>query len=250
MDRIKTGMSGLDHALMGGFPDGNIVLVSGGAGTGKSTFSLQFIVNGAQQFGEKGLFFSTEQTEEELHKHAEGFGWNLKELEDKGLIKLAFFDLTEVDNPLRLMNSLVRSFSPKRIVVDSVTTLTDALIIGGLAQKGPFSLVPISESPSAIPRTEQIVTKSILYKLVTELKRYKITTLLTSELPENMKALSADGISEFIADGVIVMQYLGVGAVDFRSMLIRKMRYSDHDKQILSYDISAKGIEFKKTAAL
>ena len=64
--RTKTGIQGLDKALMGGFPQGNTVLISGGAGTGKSTFCLQFLINGAALFGEKGLYVSTEQTREEL----------------------------------------------------------------------------------------------------------------------------------------------------------------------------------------
>ena len=71
--RTKTGIQGLDRALNGGIPSGNMVLVSGGAGTGKSTFCLEFIVNGANTFGEKGLYLSTEQNKDELYKQASLF---------------------------------------------------------------------------------------------------------------------------------------------------------------------------------
>ena len=72
--------------------------------------------------------------------------------------------------------------------------------------------------------------------------------LLTSELYEEEKRLSADGISEFITDGVLVLHYLGVGSTQFRSMQIRKMRYSDHQKEYLSYAIQQSGIELKEEA--
>jgi len=245
MVRTKTGIQGLDKALQGGIPEGNTVLVSGGAGTGKSTLCLQFLVNGAQLFGEKGLYISTEQTEEELRKHAEKFGWNLKTLQDKILIKFAFFDLTEGNDFMAKMDLLIKEFKPKRIVIDSLTTLTDALIISGLGEKGSFSLVQIAETVSPIPRTEQIVSKSILYKLINELKKFNVTTLLTSELPEEMKSLSADGVSEFITDGVIILSALAVGGQLNRTLQVRKMRYTPMEGGINSYSITSAGIELE-----
>ena len=251
MDRTKTGIQGLDKALKGGIPEGNLVLISGGAGTGKSTLCLQFLVNGAQLFGEKGLFVSTEQNQAELCKHAERFGWDLRGLLEKQQIKLVYFDITSGDDFLQKLDVLIKEFKPKRITVDSMTTLTDALIIGGLGEKGAFSLVQIAETVSPIPRTEQIVSKSILYKLITELKKHDVTTLLTSELYEEVTRLSADGISEFICDGVITMHYLGIAGADTRSLRVRKIRYSDHSKSYLPYEIlTDKGIVVHEEEAM
>jgi circadian clock protein KaiC len=246
MVRTKTGIAGLDKALMGGIPEGNIVLVSGGAGTGKSTLCLQFLINGASLFGERGLYVSTEQSEEELRKHADKLGWKLKDIEDKNLLRILYFDILEGNNFLEKLNDIVRNFQPKRIVIDSVTTLTDALLISGLGEKEAFSLVQVAETVSTIPKTEKIVAKNILYRLIGELRRYKVTTLLTSELIEDAKGLSADGISEFITDGVIVLHYLGVGSTVLRSMQIRKMRYSGHSKDCIAYDIKDGGLEIKE----
>ncbi len=245
MSRTKTGIQGLDKVLMGGIPEANLVLVSGGAGTGKSTLCLQFLINGAQVFGEKGLYISTEQSEEELQKHAEKFGWDLKALQSKNLIKILYFDITSGDDFMQKVDVLIKEFKPKRVTVDSMTTLTDALIIGGLGEKGGFSLVQIAETVSPIPRTEQIVAKSILYKLIKELKKYGVTSLLTSELSEEIKALSADGVSEFITDGVLVLNVLTVGEQFNRTIQVRKMRYSSIDGGIKSYNITSKGIEFE-----
>lgn len=243
--RTKTGIQGLDAALNGGFPQGNIVLLSGGAGTGKSTFCLQYLINGAVLFGERGLYISTEQTKEELFKQANGFGWKLADLEQKNLMKIIYFDITGGDSFLEKMAAFIQAFQPKRLVIDSLTTLTDSLLVSGISDDKGFSMVQIAETVNPIPRTEQIVQKNILYRLFKEVKKYKLTTFLTTEMPEDQKTLSADGVSEFIADGVITLYYLGVGSSEFRSMQIRKMRYTGHKKDIISYEIES-GINIKQ----
>jgi circadian clock protein KaiC len=209
--RTKTGIQGLDKALNGGFPTGNIVLLSGGAGTGKSTFCIQYLLNGATLFGERGLYISTEQNKEELYRQAAGFGWSLLDLEQRGFVKVFFFDITGGDSFLEKMSSIIMEFKPKRIVVDSLTSLTDALMVSSMVEDKGFSMVQIAETVNPIPRTEQIMTKNILYKLFKEVKKYKVTSLFTSELPEDGRALSADGVSEFIADGVILITAVAVG---------------------------------------
>ncbi|MFH0955478.1 MAG: ATPase domain-containing protein [Candidatus Micrarchaeota archaeon] len=244
INRTKTGIEGLDKALNGGFPEGNLVLISGGAGTGKSTLCLQFLINGCK-VGEKGLYISTEQTQEELVKQCASFGWDLDALIKKNMIRIIFYDITGQDNFLKRVDLAVQELKPKRIVVDSMTTLTDAMIISGVTEHDAFSMVQIAESVSPIPRTEQIISKQILYRLLSAMRKYHTTTLLTSELYEEVTRLSADGISEFITDGVLLLSYLGVGSAVFRSIRIRKMRYTDHEKGSLVYEMSPKGIEIK-----
>lgn len=241
--RIKTGIQGLDKSLNGGFPQGNTVLVSGGAGTGKSTFCLQYIINGATLFGERGLYVSTEQNREELYKQAGGFNWKLADLEQKNLIKVAFFDVTGADGFLDKLTKLVEEFKPKRMVIDSLTTLTDSLLVSGIGEDKAFSMIQIAETVNPIPRTEQIITKNILYALFKQIKKFGLTTLLTSEMPEDQKTLSADGVSEFIADGVIVLMVLSLGDTVNRTLSVKKMRYTPIDSAIKSYDLNANGFQ-------
>ena len=241
--RTKTGIQGLDKALNGGFPVNNIVLISGGAGTGKSTFCLQYLVNGAALFGERGLYISTEQDKSELYKQAAGFGWKLEDFELKNLIKIVYFDITGAGMFPEKLNAYIQDFKPKRLIIDSLTTLTDSLIVSGIGDDKQFSMVQIAETVNPIPRTEQIVTKNILYRLFKEIKKFGLTTLLTTEMPENQMTLSADGVSEFIADGVLAMHYLGIGGSNSRTMQVRKMRYTKHEEGIMDYKIGVSGIE-------
>ena len=91
------------------------------------------------------------------------------------MIKIVYFDITAGDDFLEKVDDLIKKFKPNRIAIDSMTTLTDALIISGLGNRGSFSLVNMTEASSPIPRTEQIISKSILYKLLSEIKKHKTT---------------------------------------------------------------------------
>ena len=230
MDRTKTGIDGLDKALGGGIPFGNIVLVSGGAGTGKSTLCLQYLYNGAKLFGEKGLYISTEQTKAELFKAAAGFGMDFEELEKQNLVKIVFFDVVGGDNFLQKIYDLYNSFQPKRIILDSLTTFTDSLLVSGIKEDTAFSLVQIAESVSPVPRTEKVIAKTLLYHLFKKLRLFDATIMLTSELAEESNYLSADQVSEFIADGVIKLEDTGIAGDRAINLSVKKMRYTKIDR--------------------
>ncbi len=243
VDKVKTGIEGLDKALEGGVPKGNIVLVSGGAGTGKSTLCLQYLINGCIKFGEKGLYISTEQQKKEIYKTAESFGWDLERLELENKLKIVYFDIIETDNFLEKIYEIYTSFTPKRVVIDSLTTLTDSLLVSGLNEAKAFSMVQIAESVSPIPRTERIVAKNLLYHLMKKLRLFDSTILMTSELLEGQNGLSADQISEFICDGVLTIELIsGFGKGSLRNIRIRKMRYTNHITKSLALSIVPKGV--------
>lgn len=244
--RVKSGIEGLDKALNGGFPKGSITLISGGAGTGKSTLCLQYLINGAKMFGERGLYISTEQQKSELYKTGEGFGWNLQELEQKNLLKIVYFDVVETDGFLEKIYEIYTSFMPKRVVIDSLTTLADSLLVSGINEKEAFSMVQIAESVSPIPRTEKIVSKNLLYHLMKKLRLFDSTIMLTSELVEGEKGLSADQISEFICDGVIKVDAISLGTEVSRVISIIKMRYTIHTLDTLPMIFSNTGLDIKE----
>ncbi len=250
-ERVKTGIDGLDAALNGGIPKGNLVLISGGAGTGKSTLCMQYLLAGAKA-GENCLYVSTEQSDKEFLRQAEKYGWPLKELIDAGKIRVLYVDILSEDNAFSKIIDTISSFSPSRVAVDSLTTFSEytgmneyskevLLKRGGVALRSVDQIMPLRVS-------ERTVIKRMLASLLARLRSTNATILLTSELPEKGNKLSSDGISEFLADGVLMLNHLGVGLSQFRSLQVRKMRYTGHSNDTFGYDFKQNGIEFVENA--
>ncbi len=82
--------------------------------------------------------------------------------------------------------------------------------------------------------------------MLTGLKNIGVTSVLTSELPEETHTLAKFGVEEFVVDGVILLHYLGIGEKGYSSLQIRKMRRTEHEKDVIQMEISGKGIIVKK----
>src|SRR6476659_2444760 len=89
-DLVRTGITGLESILGGGIPRGNVIVVEGPAGSGKTTLGLEFIYRGAAEFGEPGLIVLFEVSPLKIIRDAANFGWDLPELERQGKIKVVF----------------------------------------------------------------------------------------------------------------------------------------------------------------
>src|SRR3989339_602708 len=87
-ERTLTGIPGLDSLIGGGIPRGNLVVLSGDPGSGKTVFCWQFLYEGITKYNENAVYVSLEETEETILEGAEKFGWDLKELIDKKKMKI------------------------------------------------------------------------------------------------------------------------------------------------------------------
>ncbi len=87
-DFVKTGITGLDTILLGGLPRGNIAVLTGGPGTGKSTLGTEFVYRGAHDYGEPGLIVSFEVSTERIIADAATLGWDLRALEQAGRLRI------------------------------------------------------------------------------------------------------------------------------------------------------------------
>lgn len=221
MERVKTGIPGLDQLIQGGIPKGSNVLVSGGTGTGKTIFTTQYLYNGASQFNESGLFVTLEGSVRDISWNMESFQWDIKKLQDEGLfniyrLNLGYLkdkNLTEnrIDEQLREIEKRVEEIKAKRLVVDS-TTVFGAYI-------------------------DHSILRTTLFQFCDRLKAFGCTTLLTSETKPEKTVFSAYGVEEFVADGVIAIYFTPPN----RSIFIRKMRGSDHSKNIHPANITSEG---------
>ena len=223
MERINTGVKGLDELVGGGFPKGSSILVSGGTGTCKTILSMQYIYNGALQFGEPGLFVTVESNPKNIAWNMESFGWDIRKLQEERKINIYRLHLSPkktfselIRQELETITGLVKELNIKRLVVDSTTAFA-ALI----------------DDPSTI--------RSLLFKFADGLKELDCTTVFTSETKSVKTVFSAYGVEEFMADGVIVLYFTPPN----RSIFVRKMRGTNHSKRIHPFDITKDGIVIK-----
>jgi KaiC/GvpD/RAD55 family RecA-like ATPase len=216
--KIATGILGLDKLIGNGYEQGSINLVTGKTGTGKSIFSMQFLIAGAKM-KEKGLFVTTEESGDYLRKQAESIGWDLSALDKQGYLKIIPFEPFDIDTLMTKIVDAVRLFGAKRVVIDSLSM---------------FELY--IEEPYKI--------RKAMFKFLERLKEIGLTTIVTAEIPEDSNNLSRTGVIEFLVDSVIVLQYLSIAKYK-RSLMIRKMRTSKHSMDIHPFEIGPAGIEIK-----
>ncbi|HDD46274.1 MAG TPA: KaiC domain-containing protein [Candidatus Aenigmarchaeota archaeon] len=220
LERVSTGIQNLDKLVGGGYPKGSAILVTGGTGTGKTIFSAQFLWDGLKK-GEKGIFISLEENENDIREDVKQFGWDFLSYEKKGILRLYYYDPFNVADIEAAVSEVLTGFKPQRLVLDSISII-------GLYLKDPATI------------------RKKIYQIIRSIKDSGCTSLLTSEVLENKSALSRFGVEEFVVDGVIVLNYFGIGELSERSLQIRKMRKTDHGKDVYPFEITKNGITLIK----
>ena len=218
LERCATGIEGLDNVLGGGIPRGNMVLVAGSVGTGKTTLSLEFLVRGAER-GERSLFLSVTEASAKLIQNLSTFEFFRRDLIDIG--SLVFVDLPaiydklgleheeltadEIDILIRTIRDLVASRGVKRLVLDSLTSVC-----------------------YRIRRDERI--RDFMLRLGQTLTELGCTSLLVSEIGPQAGRYSLHGVEEAIVDGVILLWNTRRQGDILRVLQIVKMRGTTHSR--------------------
>jgi len=214
IERVSSGITGLDSLVKGGLPKWSTILVSGTPGTGKTILSLQFLVNGALESNEKGVYISLEEDVTRIKKYMNAtFGWPMEELEKKKKLLMVKSDLYDFEMFKSLIESNVEKIGAQRIVIDPLTVIS-----------------LFFEKPLDIRRS--------LLDLDRLLKKLNCTTLLTCEIPEGSNSISSFGIEEFTCDGIIILSYYP--GLYPRGITIRKMRATNHDTDVHPFEIKYK----------
>jgi len=239
-NRLSTGIFSkdkkisLDTYLNGGIPQGNIVVVTGASGTGKSTFCYQMTAQQAKE-GKICYYIAFDQTKQDVLESAKSTGIDLN---NKNIFIQTYGELNGlvIDELLKLLETTKIDF----VVFDSLASIT------GVLPEEEFSKISqakIYDNYIPMLASESRVVRRAIRRVIMALKKQRITTLLINELPEGTKKLSKDDESDFLADGVIVMHYVEIGVTDYRKLIIRKMRKTKHAMDLIPYNITENGIE-------
>ena len=218
LNRLKTGIPGFDELVEGGLPEGSSTLLSGGSGTGKSIFCLQYLYYGAKEMHEPSVYITLEEGPHNLWWNMQRFKWDLLPLERENLLKIYKFEPNEnmdanTTQQIKKIVEKARDLQAKRLVIDSITAFTFW-----------FS------DPAKI--------RYGLYTLVEELRKLNCTTILTSEVSGKKDEYSRFGVEEFLADGLIMLYF----TPPKRSLFVRKMRGTKHSQLIHPLEISETGL--------
>jgi KaiC domain protein len=219
MERLKTGIGGLDEMLGGGIPKGHSIAVIGSFGTGKSTFAMQFIWEGLVN-GEKCIFMSLEEDEESLIESAKAFGWDFSKYLDNNLLLLKLDPEDAKSSVERLegdIPELIKEFGASRVAIDSISLIT--MMYRDLDEK-----------------------RRIVFKLSKSIKESGATAILTAEVDPRNPEVSRDGIVEYVVDGVILLSFLRETNRLKLTLRILKMRRTAHSREVKIYEIGNKGI--------
>ena len=225
LPKSPTGIKGLDDVTNGGLPKGRPTLVCGSAGAGKTLLAMEFLVRGALEFNEPGVFMAFEETGEELTKNVASLGFNLNALvsQKKILLDYVRIERSEIEETgeydleglfIRLGHA-INSIRAKRVVLDTIETL--------------FSGIP---NP-AIVRAE-------LRRLFRWLKDKGMTAIITGE--QGVNALTRHGLEEYVSDCVIFLDHRVIEQVSTRRLRIVKYRGTSHGTNEFPFLIDEKGI--------
>ena len=235
-DYILTGIPGVDK-IMGdqGIPRGHSILVSGGPGSGKTTFSMQFLYNGITEQGETGLYITLDEEPEDIRKNLSGMGWDLGKLEKEkkllfinvspvrmtttekaGLLQLGMkeFKLVKL---LEAIKEGIKEINAKRIVIDPITIFT-------------------------LQYPEEIDRIYAMRDLLADFRKNGCTNLLISEL-KGTGMEREHQFEEYLVQGVILLRTVIKDGKLSRMFQVEKMRRLAVDNQPHPYDITDKGIE-------
>ncbi|MBE3118873.1 MAG: circadian clock protein KaiC [Candidatus Atribacteria bacterium] len=234
LPKASTGIQGLDEITGGGLPRGRPTLVSGGAGSGKTLFGLEFLVRGATQYSEPGVFMSFEESLPDLTKNVASLGFDLDRLvADKKLfvdhvsITRSEFGETgeyDLDGLFIRIADAVQKVGARRIVLDTIEAL-----FGELPNPG--------------------ILRAEIRRLFNWFKQKGLTTVITVE-PDQPDRLSRHGIEEFVSDCVILLDHRIREEISTRRLRIVKYRGSTHGTNEYPFLIDDQGISVLPISSL
>jgi len=233
LQKSPSGIQGFDEITGGGLPTGRPTLVCGGAGCGKTLFGMEFLVRGATQFNEPGIFMSFEETIEELTKNVASLGFDLENLVKNKKIALDYVrvERSEIEETgeydleglfIRLAYA-IDSIGAKRVVLDTIESL--------------FAGLP-----------NQLILRAELRRLFHWLKEKGVTAIITGERGD--ESFTRQGLEEYVSDCVILLDHRVTEQTSTRRLRIVKYRGSTHGTNEYPFLIDENGFSVLPVTSL
>jgi circadian clock protein KaiC len=220
MERVTSGILNLDDMLGGGFVPESAILLRGAPGTGKTTFGLQFLLEGVQR-GEPGLFISFEEFPQSLYRDAASLGWDLAEVEEVGGLRMIFTSPKVLQQSLATPDSniarMIHQLDIRRVVIDSLTHFTQMIV-------------------------DNHELRRTYHQIISAFRREGVTALYLGEEMRSDYTNQERGRLSFVVDTLVMLRYLEIDSAIQRAIVVLKMRSSAHDTAIHSYSIGPNGI--------
>ena len=232
IDRVKTGIPGLDELIEGGFPRNDTILIAGKAGTGKSILATQFIYKGATEYNEPGVLVTLEEPPHLMKRNMLRFGMDLEKLENEK--KIVIVDLSPSKEVTPVTIGEYPSFDLSGL---------EAIILNHVKKIKAKRVVLDTLSIMAYKFKSRDILREEFFKLAASITRAGCTLLLTSEIPAQEQGLGVFDIEAFLASGVIVLYNEKISDTSrSRSIEVLKLRGSKHSSRIHSMRITDEGI--------
>ncbi|MDO3641702.1 circadian clock protein KaiC [Mucilaginibacter sp. L3T2-6] len=232
--KTPTGITGLDEITGGGLPAARPTLICGEAGCGKTLISLEFIVKGATEFNEPGVFMAFEEKAEELSMNVGSLGFNLEQMQKDKKLKIDYvhIDRSEIeetgeydlDGLFIRLNHAIDSIGAKRVVLDTIENLFAGL-------------------------TNQAILRAEIRRLFQWLKEKGVTAIVTGEKGEGA-SLTRQGLEEYVSDCVILLDHRVINQISTRRLRIVKYRGSMHGTNEYPFLIDEDGISVLPVTSL
>lgn len=213
---IQTGIAGLDALFLGGIVHGNVILVEGAPGTGKTLLGVEFIYRGITAYQEPGIIVVFEMTPRKLIRDAAGFGWDLEALQHTNTLKILFTSpqvlAQELQSPDSLLLETAAEMDARRLFIDGLSLLR-----------------PVVHSAPGAPDHGLAAYRELVQQLLAGVQRENLTAMLAHEVMAHETPASTLEVAEFLADTVIVLERARYGRGIRRTLEIMKSRGQDFD---------------------
>ncbi|MFQ5940682.1 MAG: RAD55 family ATPase [Nitrososphaerales archaeon] len=231
--KVRSGIHGFDEILLGGFPRGRSIVLSGPPGSGKSTFAMQFLYKGLKDYGEPGVYVTLSESPTEIRNNMKSFGWDIFKLERDGkllLVDARPFSVSE-EGFVTPNESLYRGEAMP------FSHLTD-MVLAGVRRVEAKRLAIDSVTILAMQYVNRFYIRQGLMGMVQALSNQDLTSLLISESTQEE---GKTPVEWYIAPGVVLLHYTRKGDTMERAIQVIKMRGTRHGEQIFPVKLTETG---------